>query len=158
MKLSGDVSVCYHMLPMILDIAWRILACFLIADFLSGLFHWLEDTFWAVETPILGKWVVHHNIVHHHDPRFFTRKSWFRCARSTLALGIIALALVWCRGWLNWMTALVIAIGVNANDIHKWSHRTRAENGWFIVLMQQLRILQTPAHHAAHHRAGNDTH
>jgi ubiquitin-conjugating enzyme E2 variant len=141
-----------------MDILLKIIACVLIADFLSGLFHWIEDTFFDLDTPMLGKWVVRHNIVHHHEPRAFVRKSWYRSARSTLFLSAVGLALAAAAGAFNWMTVLVALLCANANEIHKWSHRTRSENGRFIVLLQRARILQTPGHHAAHHRDGKDTH
>lgn len=139
------------------DIVWRTLVIVLIADFLSGLFHWLEDTFWDLDTPILGRWVVRHNIVHHHDPRAFVAKSWFRSARSTLALSVMGLAAAAALGWFNWMTVLLAVLCANANQFHKWAHRTRSENGPIIVSLQRWHILQTPAHHAVHHRGGKDT-
>ena len=145
-------------LPALIDVAWKVLACVLIADFLSGLFHWIEDTFFDLETPVIGRWVVRHNIVHHHDPRAFVAKSWYRSARSTMFLSAAGLTLAAAAGYFNWMTLLVALLCANANEIHKWSHRTRRENGPLIVALQRLRILQTPAHHAAHHRNGKDTH
>ena len=98
-----------------------------------------------------------HNIVHHHDPRAFVGKSWYRSARSTLVLSGIGLALAAAAGCFNWMTVLVAILCANSNQIHKWSHRTRRENGPIIVALQQARVLQTPAHHASHHRGGKDT-
>jgi ubiquitin-conjugating enzyme E2 variant len=46
----------------------------------------------------------------------------------------------------------------NANQIHKWAHRSRRENGPWINLLHDLRILQGPKHHAIHHTDPKSTH
>lgn len=139
-------------------VALKVTACVLVADFASGFFHWLEDTFWRADTPILGRFVIRPNIVHHRDPRDFVKNSWLVSADVPLILGALFLLGSVPLGLFNWTTVLAVVIAVNANEVHKWSHRTRSENGRLIVTLQRLRILQTPAHHAAHHRGGKDTH
>lgn len=47
--------------------------------------------------------------------------------------------------------------GVNANEIHKWAHRTRAENGPVITFLQRIGVLQSPVQHGNHHRGTKDT-
>ena len=61
-------------------------------------------------------------------------------------------------GALTWELALVVAIGVNANEMHKWAHRTRRENGRIISFLQDVGLIQSRRHHAGHHRAGKNTH
>jgi ubiquitin-conjugating enzyme E2 variant len=56
------------------------------------------------------------------------------------------------------MVALAVLLGVNANQVHKWSHRTRHENGRFVALLQQARLIQSPSHHQRHHIHGKDSH
>ena len=46
---------------------------------------------------------------------------------------------------------------MNANEIHKWSHRTRKENGRLIAALQDWHILQTPRHHGVHHSDPKNT-
>jgi hypothetical protein len=47
-------------------------------------------------------------------------------------------------------------LGVNANQIHKWCHRTPLENGALIVALQRLHIVQTPLQHHHHHVGKKD--
>ena len=45
----------------------HVIACVLVADFLSGLFHWLEDAYGREHWPITGTLITPPNILHHHD-------------------------------------------------------------------------------------------
>jgi ubiquitin-conjugating enzyme E2 variant len=129
----------------------EIICAILIADFLSGLFHWLEDAYGNENWPILGRLVTRPNILHHHDPRYFTRHGWFESSWLLLGLGLMVLAGAWLCGLLTWQVWLVVLLGVNANQIHKWAHRTPSENGPVISLLQHLHLVQTSRHHALHH-------
>jgi len=42
--------------------------------------------------------------------------------------------------------------------VHKWAHRTPAENGRLISLLQRARLVQSPAHHARHHTDPKNSH
>lgn len=123
----------------------------LAADFVAGLVHWAEDAYIRENTPWLGTWIGRPNIVHHHLPRRMARHTWWESNRELLlAMGLMVIiaALLGCLTWQVWLFALV---GGNANEVHKWSHRTRRENGAFITLLQDVRLLQTQHHHAVHH-------
>jgi len=130
----------------------------LVADFLSGLFHWLEDAYGREDWPITGRLVTTPNILHHHEPRHFTRNGWFESSWLLLCLGLVALGVAWVCGWLTWEAWLVVILGINANQIHKWAHRTTAENGPVIALLQHIRLVQTPGHHALHHTDPKNSH
>jgi ubiquitin-conjugating enzyme E2 variant len=56
------------------------------------------------------------------------------------------------------MVVLAAVLGANANQVHKWSHRTKAENGVLIVAAQHLKLIQSPSHHQRHHVDGKDSH
>ena len=135
----------------------KVIACVFMADFLSGFFHWLEDAYGREHWPITGKLITKPNIVHHHQPAYFTRYSWLRSAQVLLVMGAVVLSAAWLLGALSWEVMLVVAIGVNANEMHKWAHRTRRENGNVISLLQDMGILQSRHHHAQHHRAQKNT-
>ena len=62
----------------ILSIVLQAAATILIADFFSGLFHWLEDAYGREDYPITGRLFTKPNILHHHDPRYFVRHSWLQ--------------------------------------------------------------------------------
>lgn len=123
----------------------------LAVDFTAGFVHWFEDAYIREDTPVLGGWVGRPNVLHHHLPRRMTRNTWWQSNGVLvvpMALMIIITALC---GWLTWHVWLFALVGSNANEIHKWAHRTRRENGRFISLLQDLRLLQTSQHHAVHH-------
>ena len=136
----------------------EIIITVLVADFVSGFFHWLEDAYGNENWPITGRLVTKPNILYHHDPRYFTRHAWLQSSWDLLCLGLLVLLAAWLLGVLNWRVWLFVALGVNANQIHKWAHRTRAENGPVISFLQRLRLLQTPRHHAHHHSDPKNSH
>jgi hypothetical protein len=47
---------------------------------------------------------------------------------------------------------------VNANELHKWAHRTKAENGRLITWLQEHGILKSRAHHGRHHGGARNSH
>lgn len=123
----------------------------LAADFAAGFIHWIEDAYIREDTPLVGRLIGKPNTVHHHLPRHMTRNSWWQ---SNWDLMLVMGLLVGCAaliGRLTWHVWLFALIAGNANEVHKWSHRTRRENGRLISWLQDLRILQTPRHHAIHH-------
>jgi ubiquitin-conjugating enzyme E2 variant len=135
----------------------QIIAIIAFADFVSGIIHWAEDAYGTEETPVFGRLLIRPNIVHHHYPRFFTRFTWFQSSWDLLILGVGVLAGAWAFSVLTWQVWLFIAVSVNANEVHKWSHRTRAENGPLISKLQDWHLLQTPRHHALHHTDPKNT-
>lgn len=130
----------------------------LAADFIVGVFHWIEDAYLRDNCPVLGELVARPNILHHYRPRHFLEKSWLAsCWDLWLVAGLILTA-AWAFGVLTpaiWAFAGLVG---NANQIHKWAHRSRRENGPWINLLHDLRILQGPKHHAIHHTDPKSTH
>ncbi len=129
----------------------------LLADFIAGVIHWLEDAYGTEHTPVVGPLLIRPNIVHHHYPRFFTKLTWWQ---SSWDLVLLSAALLGAAAWwgvLSWQLWLFAAVSVNANQVHKWSHRTRAENGRLISFLQDIRVLQTPRQHALHHTDPKNT-
>jgi ubiquitin-conjugating enzyme E2 variant len=136
----------------------EIIVAVLVADFLSGLFHWLEDAYGREDWPLIGRLVTKPNILHHHDPRYFTRHSWFQSSWLLLCIGFAVVVIAWLFGVLTWQVWLVVILGANANQIHKWAHQTPSENGPFISLLQRIRLIQTPRHHGRHHTNPKNSH
>ena len=116
----------------------------MLADFAAGVVHWIEDAYFDADTPVIGPLVIKPNIIHHHLPRHFTKLNWWQSSADLLAIGLLLLGAGWWFGFLSWQLWLFVAISVNANQVHKWSHRTHAENGPVISWLQDIRVLQTP--------------
>jgi hypothetical protein len=135
----------------------QILGLVVLADFLAGIVHWLEDAYGTAETPVVGPLLIRPNIVHHHYPRFFTRLTWWQSSWDLVLIGAAIVGVAAWFGLLSWQLWLFVAISINANQVHKWSHRTRAENGRVVSFLQDIRVLQTPRHHALHHTDPKNT-
>lgn len=134
-----------------LSIALQILLVIVAADFIAGLVHWFEDAYIREHTPLVGKYIGRPNTLHHHLPRHMTRFGWWHSSRELVLCSAAIVVVAWSLGLLTWHVWLFAFIGANGNQIHKWAHRTRRENGRFISWLQDMRVLQTPQHHAVHH-------
>lgn len=129
-----------------------------LADFVAGFVHWLEDAYVREDTPLIGSAVGRPNIIHHHLPRYFTRFNWWYSSRDLILVSALIVLGAWCLGLLTWQVWLFAAVSAGANEIHKWAHRTRKENGPVITFLQDIRVLQTPRHHAVHHTNPKNCH
>ena len=138
--------------------ALQFVAVVLLVDFVSGLVHWLEDTFWTERTPLVGRWIVRPNVLHHEDGSAFVARSYWASNWDLLALGAIVVAVAWWLDRLTWHVWLFALLGGNANQIHKWAHQPRRDTPTPVRLLQDLRILQRPSHHAGHHGGERNTH
>lgn len=139
-------------------IALQILIGVVIADFVSGLLHWAEDAYGDPNWPILGRYVIQPNILHHQDPQAFTKRNyWIRNRAVIVIAAAIGLGL-WATGALNVMWATALIVGAHANETHNWAHLPTGQVHPFIRRMQQLGLLLSPSHHWRHHRARFDTH
>ncbi|MEI7651855.1 MAG: fatty acid desaturase CarF family protein [Verrucomicrobiota bacterium] len=128
----------------------------LLADFIGGVVHWAQDAYIREDTPLVGLSLGKPNMIHHHLPRFMTHHSWWRSSWDLVLLMFILIITMWLTGHLSWQVWLFALVGANSNQIHKWSHRTRAENGRIISFFQDIRVLQSPHHHAIHHTNPKD--
>ena len=136
----------------------KVVGIVLAADFVGGFIHWLEDAYIRENTPFIGKWVARPNIVHHHYPRYMARFDWWHTSRDLFLVSAVLVTLAWCLGVLTWEVWLFAILAANANEFHKWEHRTRKENGRIISFLQDIKLLQTAKHHARHHTDPKNSH
>jgi hypothetical protein len=146
-----------HSFLIVLGTLLQIVLVAALADFVAGVIHWIEDAYFTEDTPVIGPKFIRPNIVHHHLPRYFTRLTWWQSSADLLFSGVALLFGAWAVGLLSWQLWLFVILSINANQIHKWAHRTRAENGGIISALQDWRILQTPRHHGLHHSDPKNT-
>ena len=140
-----------------LSVTAQIVLITALADFAAGFIHWAEDAYFTEDTPVLGQLFIRPNIVHHHYPRFFTHFTWWQSSWDLALVSALLLLVAWPLGFLDWQLVLFAVLSTNANEIHKWSHRTRKENGRIISALQDWHILQTPRHHGVHHSDPKNT-
>jgi hypothetical protein len=132
--------------------------CFAAADLLVGAVHWAEDSYGQEHWPVVGPLVIAPNLLHHAEPRALLANSWWTSANLQVVAGGAVLGGALLLGWFSWPLALVIVLAVNGNEVHKWAHRTRAENGRLITWLQDLKLIQGRAHHGRHHGGDRNTH
>ena len=103
-------------------IAWLvyIIGSWLLADFIAGVFHWLEDSYFDADTPIVGKLVGGPNKMHHASPTAFLLGSyWHRNYTTIIPAAIACVVCLWLGHWL-WLT---MAFLTQANQIHCYGHQ-----------------------------------
>ena len=130
-----------------------IVSAWIAADVATGIVHWWEDRYGDPAWPIVGKFVVEPNIVHHEDRLAFLRGGYWERNWTTIlpSAGIAVLASA-CGAW--WL-ATVALFATQANEIHGWAHQkcSRPIRG-----LQLLGILHSPEQHAVHHTRPFDRH
>ena len=129
----------------------------MLADFVAGAVHWLEDAYGSPDTPVVGPLMIRPNIVHHHHPRFFTRLTWWESSRDPIVVSLLLIGAAWWFDFLTWHIWLFAFVSANANQVHKWSHQTRAENGRIVSFFQDIGLLLSPRQHAVHHSDPKNT-
>lgn len=137
--------------------AVEIVAVVLLADFVSGLVHWAEDSYGSETTPILGRWIVAPNVLHHRDASAFVGNNWLESSWDLACVGVLVLAGAWLAGVLSWHVWLFVLLGANANQIHKWNHMNRTCVPAPVRWLRACGLLQSPRHHAGHHRGEKNT-
>lgn len=135
----------------------QIVGIVFLAEFIAGVVHWLEDAYIREYTPIVGKLVGIPNVIHHHYPRLIAKHSWWHSSWDLFLLSAMFVLGFWLCGLMCWQVILLATLTTNANEFHKWEHRTRKENGAIISFLQDIYILQTPKQHARHHTDPKNT-
>jgi plasmanylethanolamine desaturase len=127
-----------------------IVVCVLFADFLTGLFHWVEDTYGVPSWLLVGKPVILPNIDHHRRPQPFTMGSFLMRNIQPLLGVLIVLVAFLLFGLSSWPLALVALLTGFGNEVHTWAHRKH--NGPVVTLLQEMGLAQSKAQHAQHHK------
>jgi len=127
--------------------ATYLLAAWLLADFLSGVFHWWEDRYGDPSWPILGKYIVQPNIVHHTDQTAFLAGDYWKRNWTAIAPAAILAILSYAAG--QHFVALAFAFLTQSNEVHSWAHQ---KCNRFVRGLQLIGLLHSPEQHAEHHR------
>lgn len=130
------------------------LLAWLFADLVTGIFHWWEDRLGNPDMPVLGKWLIVPNRLHHSEPALFLQGSLLdRNLAALVTASIIAAAAIALGGSpLFWIVA---AIGGGlANEVHALTHRRPVPQ--LLAALQDMGVLQSPRQHAGHHMPPSD--
>jgi ubiquitin-conjugating enzyme E2 variant len=137
------------------------------ADLISGLVHWLADTWGTVEIPILGPTLIKNFREHHSDPKALTRKGLIEtngdnCMIITPAqVGALFIPLEGADG--AWVFAYVFIFSftfwiVLTNQVHKWAHMEEEELGWLVRFLQRTWLILPRSEHKIHHTVPFESH
>lgn len=129
-----------------------ILICILVADFITGLIHWLEDSYGLPTWPLIGKEVIEPNIDHHRRPGFIGSMSTIISRNyQTVVPALIAMAAVlYALGESAWPIALTLVLASLGNEVHTWNHRH--DNNRFVRFLQDSGLIQSRFQHGKHHK------
>jgi len=127
-----------------------VLLAFVLADLISALFHWFFDTWFEVDTPVLGP-IIRPFREHHTDPLSILQHDLIGTAGPACWLGVFALVpAFWAAPWLAFLLSWVATFATQADTVHQWSHARGAPFGWARWL-QRHGVLQSPEDHDRHH-------
>ena len=135
-----------------------VLAAAVAADLMSGIVHWIADT-WGSETmPVLGRRLLRPFRVHHVNPGDFLRRDFIDTNGdvATLIIPILASAFLIPTAAQPGRAAAVFVAAFGAcalptNQVHQWAHRERPPFavGW----LQRCGLLLSREQHQLHHAA-----
>jgi len=130
-----------------------------VADFFSGIFHWIADTWGCLETPLIGNTFIRSFREHHLEPTAITKHDLFEvngdnCMITLPLLMITAFAKfkpddIYYLFVHNFLMLLCIWVSLT-NQIHKWSHTYRLP--LYVKLMMDMGLILSKKDHAIHHR------
>lgn len=133
------------------------------ADFVSGLVHWMGDTWGATTTPVLGAALIRPFREHHVDEKAITRHDYIETNGANCMISIpaaVGALFIPISAESSWYPVQLLAItGIGAmifwvmmtNQIHKWSHMDRPPA--LIGALQRAHVILPPDHHGIHHTA-----
>lgn len=137
------------------SIIGQLILGWLLADFLTGAFHWWEDRFGVETWPIIGPWIIAPNRLHHAEPLAFTEHGFIaRNGASIIAAAVVGLGWYTLFGPSVCMASALLG-GALANEVHFYAHKPSAA-GALLSVLQQTGLIQSPKGHAAHHRPPQD--
>jgi hypothetical protein len=129
----------------------KIIAGYLLADFMMGIFHWIKDTYFSPFTPIIGKHFIWGSRLHHIRPRHILEfRDWDLFCDSAKWTLLWVVPLSYFIGPSIFIASLFLTI--SANDvIHKYAHMVDEERPQWATLMQKLYLCQSYGEHRLHH-------
>lgn len=142
-------------MPSLALILGQALIGWLIADLVAGIVHWLQDRVVPDGTPGLRS-VIAAQRLHHREPlALFRGNLWDRNWSTWLAVGVVSLLwLVTLGPSVIW--AVATFGGAVSSIVHGMAHKP-SSTGAVCKVLQETGLIQSPKHHAGHHRPPHGT-
>lgn len=159
---AGEAYIAWRVLPHLSAHPWLIgVAAFvgyLGADFVSGLVHWMADTWGSTKMPIIGPALLRPFREHHVDPKAITRHDFIETngnncmvSLSVILIGVfLPLESPWALGFTVFIASMVWFVMLT-NQFHKWAHLDEQDTPPLIAFLQKSRLILSRPHHQIHH-------
>jgi hypothetical protein len=128
----------------------------IVADFVSGLVHWIADTWGEIDMPIFGRRFLHPFRVHHANPDDFLSRSFINTNGDVAMLvsPVLAIALLMPLEsqvllFVNVFLTACCATALPTNQVHQWSHMPSPPT--FVRFLQDHGIILGRQAHRQHH-------
>ena len=130
-----------------------------LADFISGFFHWFFDTWFSPDTPYIGQAFVRTFREHHVDPTAITRHDFVETNGSNILAGgvLVTVGHFFAEAEGAFAAVMLLFAGLFmsiTSQVHKWAHSERVPR--VVALLQGARLILSKAGHAVHHEAPFD--
>lgn len=141
------------LLTIIISHFLKILAGYLIADFIMGVYHWFKDSYFTPNTPIIGKTFIWNSRLHHIRPRFVIEFSdWDLFSDSALWTLLWMGPIIYWGGLSALSFTLTLFFTIALNDvIHKYAHMFDTERPAWASTLQRIGLFQSHEEHHLHH-------
>lgn len=131
------------------------------ADFMSGMVHWMADTWGCEDFPFLGPRFIRPFRVHHVTPTSFVECGFMDTNGDTALIGIPFLVSIFLwpldssLGFVMATFQLAFCVfALPTNQIHQWAHSPKPPK--IVTVLQRLRLILPPASHQLHHNGIHD--
>jgi hypothetical protein len=129
------------------------------ADFLTGIIHWICDSFGSSTTPVWGPCLVAPFRRHHNAPRDITRIS---LAENLGASALVGTAVLWLWSpepsvdtqtqFASLLKLWIVVFAVLSNLFHRWAHWPQERKPPWMRRLQAWRFILNSQDHLVHHR------
>lgn len=129
----------------------QVLLAWLLADFLSGAFHFFEDRILSDKSRFeFLQGVINDNILHHEKPAALLKETWIGNMSTTAVITIPWSLFLYVQTGLSvwFMTVFFLTFG---NLVHRFAHDRNHRKNKFIVFMQELYLFCPVMQHDEHH-------
>ena len=145
-----------------MNVFLQIIIGFLLADIITGGFHWFEDTYldYCTNIPILNV-IAKDNELHHYFPRSMIAYSYLEHVILPLIGTTIMLLIIYLVNKSIFKNNIYLIISFAffssiSNVIHRFSHMRECENNGFVFFLQKTGIFCSHHHHSLHHTNNNE--
>lgn len=128
-------------------------------DFISGIIHWLCDTYGSVDTPLFGHTLIRNFRSHHKYPKDICVSPLPFIVGYVAIVGLITLPPLiffmskspnsFIINIFAFTFAIITFLTVLTNQFHKWAHENEVPN--WVTILQKNKIILSPSHHIFHH-------